>query len=112
MRAHELVDVKARRRGVGGPGRTRVTAADGTTFTGDYLILAAGRGRTSSTPPAPTSTRSRCTRSNDAERLRTRVFAAFDAADRDPSLVDRGVIRFVVVGGGPTGVEVAGAWPS
>jgi NADH dehydrogenase len=29
--------------------------------------------------------------------------------DRDPSLVERGALNIVVVGGGPTGVEVAGA---
>ena len=33
----------------------------------------------------------------------------FEAADRDPMLVDRGGLTFVVVGGGPTGVETAGA---
>ena len=33
----------------------------------------------------------------------------FEAADRDPALVDQGALTFVVVGGGPTGVELAGA---
>ena len=33
----------------------------------------------------------------------------FEAADRDPSLIDRGALNFVVVGGGATGVETAGA---
>ena len=33
----------------------------------------------------------------------------FEDADRDPSLLDRGALNFVVVGGGPTGVETAGA---
>ena len=33
----------------------------------------------------------------------------FEDADRDPSLLDRGALNFVVVGGGPTGVEMAGA---
>src|SRR3954451_15957218 len=33
----------------------------------------------------------------------------FEAADADPALVDDGALCFVVVGGGPTGVEVAGA---
>ena len=35
--------------------------------------------------------------------------AVFEDADRDPSLIDRGALNFVVVGGGPTGVETAGA---
>jgi NADH dehydrogenase len=30
-------------------------------------------------------------------------------ADRDPKLLDQGVLNFVVVGGGPTGTEIAGA---
>ena len=46
---------------------------------------------------------------DDAERLRTRIIEAFEEADRDQGLIDQGVIDFVVVGGGPTGVEVAGA---
>jgi NADH dehydrogenase len=37
------------------------------------------------------------------------VLERFEAADADPALVDDGALCFVVVGGGPTGVEVAGA---
>ncbi len=33
----------------------------------------------------------------------------FEEADRDPSLIAQGALNFVVVGGGPTGVELAGA---
>jgi NADH dehydrogenase len=32
-----------------------------------------------------------------------------EAVDDDPSLIGRGALKFVIVGGGPTGVEVAGA---
>jgi NADH dehydrogenase len=45
----------------------------------------------------------------DAIALRNHVLERFEAADADPSLVDDGALCFVVVGGGPTGVEVAGA---
>ncbi|MEY2453209.1 MAG: hypothetical protein QOD92_2783 [Acidimicrobiaceae bacterium] len=45
----------------------------------------------------------------DAITLRNHVLERFEAADADPSLVDDGALCFVVVGGGPTGVEVAGA---
>ena len=45
----------------------------------------------------------------DAIRLRNHVLERFEAVDADPSLVDSGALTFVVVGGGPTGVEVAGA---
>jgi NADH:ubiquinone reductase (H+-translocating) len=112
MRHHDPVDVKAAEVAAVDPVARSVTALEGTTFTGDYLILAAG-SRPNFFDTAGADQHSIPLYSvNDAERLRTKVFAAFDAADRDPSLVDRGVIRFVVVGGGPTGVEVAGAWPS
>jgi NADH dehydrogenase len=37
------------------------------------------------------------------------VLQRFEAADRDPTELDRGGLTFVVVGGGPTGVETAGA---
>lgn len=45
----------------------------------------------------------------DAVALRNHVLERFEASDADPSLVDDGALTFVVVGGGPTGVEVAGA---
>ena len=46
----------------------------------------------------------------DATEIRGRIFAAFEAAERekDPERV-RGLLTFVIVGGGPTGVELAGA---
>ena len=45
----------------------------------------------------------------DAIRVRNHMLTLFEAADSDPALVDDGVLNFVVVGGGPTGVEVSGA---
>lgn len=45
----------------------------------------------------------------DAVRLRNQILGRFEAADADPVVVDDGGLTFVVVGGGPTGVEVAGA---
>jgi NADH dehydrogenase len=45
----------------------------------------------------------------DAQRLKDHVLERWEAADRDPSLVDDGALNVVVVGGGPTGVETAGA---
>ncbi len=46
----------------------------------------------------------------DATEIRGRIFAAFEAAERekDPERV-KGLLTFVIVGGGPTGVELAGA---
>jgi len=45
----------------------------------------------------------------DAVRVRNHLLSLFEAADSQPDLIDDGVLNFVVVGGGPTGVEVAGA---
>ncbi|WP_412068064.1 NAD(P)/FAD-dependent oxidoreductase [Rubrivirga sp. IMCC43871] len=45
----------------------------------------------------------------DALALRSHVLSQFEAAAREPSLVGEGVLTVVVVGGGPTGVEMAGA---
>ena len=46
---------------------------------------------------------------DDAQRLRSRILGVFEEADRDPTLIAQGALNFVVVGGGPTGVELAGA---
>ena len=46
---------------------------------------------------------------SDAVRLKDHLLARWEAADKDPSLVDDGALNVVVVGGGPTGVESAGA---
>jgi len=45
----------------------------------------------------------------DAMRLKDHVLGRWEAADRDPSLIEDGALNVVVVGGGPTGVETAGA---
>ncbi|MDX1614691.1 MAG: NAD(P)/FAD-dependent oxidoreductase [Candidatus Promineifilaceae bacterium] len=46
----------------------------------------------------------------DALEIRRRVLAAFEAAEREPDPARRQAwLTFVVVGGGPTGVELAGA---
>jgi NADH dehydrogenase len=45
----------------------------------------------------------------DAMRLKDHVLRKWEAADKHPELVDDGALNIVVVGGGPTGVETAGA---
>jgi NADH:quinone reductase (non-electrogenic) len=44
-----------------------------------------------------------------ALRLKDHLLERWEAADRDPSIVEDGALNIVVVGGGPTGVETAGA---
>jgi NADH:quinone reductase (non-electrogenic) len=47
---------------------------------------------------------------DDAVEIRRRVLLAFEAAEREPDLAaQRRHLTFVVIGGGPTGVELAGA---
>jgi NADH dehydrogenase len=46
---------------------------------------------------------------SDAVRLKDHLLERWEAADKDPSLIDDGALNVVVVGGGPTGVESAGA---
>jgi NADH dehydrogenase len=45
----------------------------------------------------------------DAVRLKNQVLRMWEAADKDSALIDDGALNIVVVGGGPTGVETAGA---
>jgi NADH dehydrogenase len=45
----------------------------------------------------------------DAVRLKEHVLRSWEAADRRPALIDDGALNIVVVGGGPTGIEAAGA---
>src|SRR5690606_7257171 len=41
--------------------------------------------------------------------LRSHILRQFERAAVDPSLVEKGALTFVIVGAGPTGVEMAGA---
>jgi len=87
--------------------RTAVTA-QGQTYQGDYMVLAAGsqasffdtRGADRNSYPLYSL--------HDAELLRSRILAVLESADRDPSLVAKGALNFVIVGSGPTGAEMAG----
>jgi len=45
----------------------------------------------------------------DAVRLKDHVLGRWEASDKDTALIDDGALNIVVVGGGPTGVESAGA---
>ncbi len=46
----------------------------------------------------------------DAIEIRRRIFSAFEAAEKETDPVKRrALLTFVIVGGGPTGVELAGA---
>lgn len=90
------------------PTTRTVTTTTGETYAADYVVLAAGsQPNFFGTPGAEHAFPLYSL--DDADRLRTRVIQTFEEADRDPHLADEGAIDFVIVGGGPTGVEVAGA---
>jgi NADH dehydrogenase len=108
FRKHPNVDVKMATVVSADPMAHSVTLDDGQTISGDFLVLAAGsRPNYFGTPGVehafPLYSLS------DAEKLRSRILQVFEDADRDPSLLERGALNFVVVGAGPTGTEIAGA---
>ncbi len=87
-----------------------VLMEDGTQVSFDYLVVAAGARHAyfgheeweSAAPGLKTI--------EDAVEMRRRILLAFEFAEREAYLTgDRRQLTFVVVGGGPTGVELAGA---
>jgi len=94
--------------GIDVPGR-KIQIDDGHEITFDYLVLAGGAAvNYFGTPGAAEHAFPLYTLMN-AVKLRNQVIERFEAADRDPPIIDDGALTFVVVGGGPTGVETAGA---
>jgi NADH dehydrogenase len=75
----------------------------------DQLVVAAGAVATWFDVPGAERWAMPLYTLDDAVRLRNHILEQFEAADLDPSLIDDGALNFVVVGGGPTGVETAGA---
>jgi NADH dehydrogenase len=88
----------------------RLRLADGSVVEYDYLILAAGGthsyfGNDQWAPLAPG-----LKTIEDALTIRRRILLAFEDAERETDPARRqALLTFVVVGGGPTGVELAGA---
>jgi NADH dehydrogenase len=88
----------------------QITLASGAQLPYDYLVLATGAthsyfGRDDWAPFAPG-----LKTIEDATEIRRRVLLAFELAERQ--MVEHGwhpPLNFVVIGGGPTGVELAGA---
>jgi len=91
------------------PTAKTVTTVDGSTFSGDYLVLAMGAQPNFFDTPGAREHTFPLYSLEDAERLRSRIFQVLEDADLYPDLVERGALNFVVIGGGATGVETAGA---
>ena len=109
FRDHDNVDVKLGEVTALDPAARTVTLSGGERFSGDALVVAAGSRPNFFRTPGAEEHAFPLYSLDDATRLRSRILAVFEAADRDPALVDQGALTFVVVGGGPTGVELAGA---
>ena len=109
FRDHENVDVKLGEVTALDPATRTVTLSGGERFSGDALVVAAGSRPNFFRTPGAEEHAFPLYSLDDATRLRSRILEVFEAADRDPALVDEGALTFVVVGGGPTGVELAGA---
>ncbi|MEV4411309.1 NAD(P)/FAD-dependent oxidoreductase [Catellatospora sp. NPDC049609] len=91
------------------PDAMTVTLAGGETLTADHLVLAAGaQPNFFNTPGAPEHAFPLYS-VEDALQVRGRVLTIFEDVANNPSLIDEGALNFVIVGGGPTGVETAGA---
>lgn len=89
--------------------RRRALLADQRDLPFDHLVVAMGAVATWFGVPGAEEHAIPLYTLDDAVTLRNHVLERFEAADADPTLVDRGELNFVVVGGGPTGVETAGA---
>ena len=93
------------------PGRHAVRLSDGTAIPYDTLVVATGtRHAYPSTKPHWRELAPGLTTLEDAAEIRRRVLLAFESAEREPDPARRRAwTTFIVVGGGPTGVELAGA---
>ena len=109
LRGHANVDVKMAEVTAVDPKTRTVTTRDGQSYQGDFLVLAAGSQANFFDTKGAEQNAFPLYSLEEAQRLRSRVLAVFEDADRDPKLVEKGALNFVIVGGGPTGTELAGA---
>ena len=90
--------------------RRRVILADGNDLFYDYLIVATGAAHSYFGNEQWAEHAPGLKTIEDALEIRRRVLTAFEAAELEPDPEEKGAwLTFVVVGGGPTGVELAGA---
>jgi NADH dehydrogenase len=100
----------AGRRVVVGPSPAEHGGYDGSAIPYDYLVLATGAAHAYFGHPEWAERAPGLKTLDDALEMRRRVLLAFEAAERETDLDrQRRLLTFVIVGGGPTGVELAGA---
>jgi len=87
----------------------RVQLSDGDTLDYDYLIVATGARHAYFGHPEWEAYAPGLKTLDDALLMRRRILLAFERAEREEDAARRGeLLTFVLVGGGPTGVELAG----
>ena len=92
------------------PAGGRVLIAGGDPIGYDYLVLAAGAAHAYFGHPEWAERAPGLKTLDDALEMRRRVLLAFEAAERETDAAkQRRLLTFVIVGAGPTGVELAGA---
>jgi NADH:ubiquinone reductase (H+-translocating) len=109
LRGHATVDVKMAEVIAADPETRTVTTREGNRYEGDFLVLAAGSQANFFGTEGADQNAFPLYSLEEAQRLRSRILAVFEDADRDPGLIERGALNFVIIGGGPTGTELAGA---
>jgi len=83
---------------------------DRETLSYDYLIVATGAAHAYFGHPEWAARAPGLKTLDDALEMRRRVLLAFEAAERESDgAAQRRLLTFVIIGGGPTGVELAGA---
>src|SRR5262245_28295134 len=109
FRGHANVDVKMAEVMVVDPKTRTVNTRTGETYQGDFLVLAAGSSANFFDTQGAEKNSLPLYSLEEAQRLRSRVLTMFEDADRDPKIVDDGALNFIIIGGGATGTELAGA---
>ncbi|MFB6345553.1 MAG: NAD(P)/FAD-dependent oxidoreductase [bacterium] len=75
----------------------------------DYLVLAAGASTDYFGVDGAEEHSYSLKNLMNAMNLRSHILEQFEKVEKHPELIDQGGLNFVIVGGGPTGVETAGA---
>ena len=86
-----------------------VQLTDGKEFSYDYLILAIGATYNDFGVKGVRENGFFLKSLTEAVNIRSHILEQFEQADANQSLIAEGILNFVVVGGGPTGIEMAGA---
>lgn len=90
--------------------RREIVTADGMTLRFDYLVLATGMVTSYFDHPEWAACAPGLKTIEEATRIRGKILTCFERAERtDDEALRRKLMTFTIVGGGPTGVELAGS---